>query len=175
MKRFVLCTVLGGVAAIFVHASFYSFLVGLGIGFFFVWLPTKMSPGCDTDQKRNEWCWFGTVTIMVFAIVVFRPDHGWITKPSFVLRPSQALMRACQSRTGGLEDPNWVKGSARELGQCSGVAAAQGAGAVGRVLWAIAAWLRIANWAVAIFLTWLLLQLPSLLRQVRRRLRLRIT
>lgn len=172
MIRFFTCTVLGGVAALFVRASFTSFLVGLVVGFLFGWLPMRLAPGCDSDKKRNEWCWFViqcTVLVAVAMFVVFRPDHGLITMPSFVLRPSQELARACQSRTGGLEDPNWVAGSTQELGKCSGVATAQGAGVVGRVLWAAAAGPRLANWTVAIFIIWLIFWLPPV-RLLRRRL-----
>lgn len=172
MIRFLVCVVLGGVAALFVHASVHSFLVGLVVGFFLGWLPMKMAPGCDTDQKRNQWCWFVvqcTVLVAVAMFVVFRPDHGWISMPSFVLRPSQKLQQACHSNTGGLEDPNWVQGSTQELGTCSGAAVSGLLAVLGRVLWAIAAGLRLANVAFAIFLAWLITQLPPL-RQVRRRL-----
>lgn len=113
MIRFLICVVLGGVAALFVQASATSFLVGLAVGFFLGWLPMKMAPGCDTEKKKNEWVWFVVqcaVVIAVFTIVVFRLDF-----------------------------------------------------------WTTTIWLFMTKIAFAIFLSWLLFQLPPL-RQLRRRL-----
>lgn len=173
MKRFVLSIACSGVAALFVRATFTSLLVGIAVGAI-AWRVPRWSPACNTVARQNEWYWFliqATVVVAVFMVVWMKPDHGFIRYPSFVLRPSPALARACTSHTESARPPGeFVEQSGKELAGCVGVGSVQVADMLGRVVRALAAWMRVLNFALAIFITWIVLRTPPL-RWAQRRVR----